>query len=300
MSVREVEEEEGGGYFASISDLMVGILFVFLLVLTVFALNYREVEEVSRAQYEAAIEKARQAEERARLAEDAARRAEEKARGLRILLKEAAAHLRRDIEASTAARDRLLDILEKDLASQGIHVWIDRQAGILRLPGDTLFESYKAELKPGQREKIVALASALARSLPCFTPIQDRGVCDAADLPILETVLIEGHTDRAQILTSRGPFRDNDQLSSERALSVFRSMREAEPRLNSLSNADDSYPLLGFSGFGERRPLPNARGDTPQDYAQNRRIDLRFLLARTGELERLHAQIEKALRDSEQ
>ncbi len=38
-------EEGGEGYFASVSDLMVGILFVFLLMLTVFALNFRDTED---------------------------------------------------------------------------------------------------------------------------------------------------------------------------------------------------------------------------------------------------------------
>ena len=36
------EESDGEGYFASISDLMVGVLFVFLLMLTVLALNFRD------------------------------------------------------------------------------------------------------------------------------------------------------------------------------------------------------------------------------------------------------------------
>ena len=68
-------EEESDSYFASISDLMVGILFVFLLMLTVFALNYREAEhdqEIRRQQFEREAEKARLAEERARLAEEEA------------------------------------------------------------------------------------------------------------------------------------------------------------------------------------------------------------------------------------
>ena len=43
MPVGLDEQEEGGeGYFASISDLMVGILFVFLLMLAVFALAYSD------------------------------------------------------------------------------------------------------------------------------------------------------------------------------------------------------------------------------------------------------------------
>src|SRR5579875_1802198 len=41
----EVSEHAGESYFASISDLMVGILFVFLLMLTIFALNYRDAEQ---------------------------------------------------------------------------------------------------------------------------------------------------------------------------------------------------------------------------------------------------------------
>jgi hypothetical protein len=39
---RLTEEPESEGYFASVSDLMVGVLFVFLLMLTVFALNFRD------------------------------------------------------------------------------------------------------------------------------------------------------------------------------------------------------------------------------------------------------------------
>jgi chemotaxis protein MotB len=62
-------------------------------------------------------------------------------------------------------------------------------------------------------------------------------------------------------------------------------------------NADRTYPLLGVSGFGSRRPLPQAQGDTDAEYALNRRIDLRFLLARSAELQRLHAQIAQALKE---
>jgi chemotaxis protein MotB len=54
------------------------------------------------------------------------------------------------------------------------------------------------------------------------------------------------------------------------------------------------------SGFGDQRPLPQAQGDSETEYALNRRIDLRFLLAGTAELERLRAQIEAALKGGEQ
>lgn len=45
MSARRTEEEVEEGYFASISDLMVGILLIFLLMLTVFALNFADEDK---------------------------------------------------------------------------------------------------------------------------------------------------------------------------------------------------------------------------------------------------------------
>ena len=278
----------GDGYFASISDLMVGILFVFLLMLTVFALNFREAEhdqDVSRARLEAAEAEARQ---------QAAR-----ADRLRKLLEEAAAQLQRDIEASSNARDRLLTALETSLSQRGVRVWVDRQAGILHLPGDLLFGTNSAALGPKQRDSVDIVADALAQTLPCFTPVPGRTRCDPADLPILETVLVEGHTDRRPITGVGSVFRDNDQLSTERALAVFAELRHRQATLDALRNADGSYPLLGFSGFGDRRPLPQAQGDTDTEYTLNRRIDLRFLLARSAELTRLRDQIEKALQEGQ-
>ena len=281
MTLRDHEEGGAEGYFASVSDLMVGILFVFLLMLTVFALNYRVAEhdqEVSRARFD--IEKAR-------------------ADRVRELLEQAAAQLQQDIEASSNARDRLLTTLETTLSQRGIQVWVDRQAGILHLPGDLLFDTLSATLGPRQRDSVGILANALAQILPCFTPITDRTQCELPNLPVLETVLVEGHTDRRPIGVAGTSFRDNDQLSTERALAVFAELRRAQPSLDALRNADGSYPLLGVSGFGDRRPLPQAQGTTEADYGLNRRIDLRFLLARTAELERLRGQLEAALKESE-
>ncbi len=225
------------------------------------------------------------------------KRRKKQADRLRSLLEQAAAQLQQDIEASSKARDRLLTTLETTLSQRGIRVSVDRQAGILHLPGDLLFGTLSATLAPRQRDSVDILADALAQTLPCFTPIADRTHCDPADLPILETVLVEGHTDRRPIGIVGAGFRDNDQLSTERALAVFAELRRVQPGLDALRNADGSYPLLGVSGFGDRRPLPQAQGDTENDYALNRRIDLRFLLARTAELERLRNQIETALKE---
>src|SRR4051812_46760788 len=82
-SIDAAEEGGGEGYFASVSDMMVGILFIFLLLLTVFALNLRDAEQEQKVKYEEylqALESAKVALERAKAAEQLAKEAELKAK----------------------------------------------------------------------------------------------------------------------------------------------------------------------------------------------------------------------------
>ena len=149
--------------------------------------------------------------------------------------------------------------------------------------------------------------------------------CGNAVVPILETVLVEGHTDRqaykntvllsttpaptegtllakpappspARAIVAKDSELRNDRLSTDRALNVFKELRQAQSSLDTLRNSDQQ-PLLGFSGYGQRRPLPDALGSSQADFKKNRRIDLRFVLsARTSdELMQLREQIQQAL-----
>ena len=74
-------------------------------------------------------------------------------------------------------------------------------------------------------------------------------------------IVVEGHTDNVPISTSR--FRDNWQLSTERALSVLKYLL-SERRLNPTR--------FSAAGYGEYSPIvPN---DTPQNRSLNRRVDI--------------------------
>ncbi|WP_262271846.1 OmpA/MotB family protein [Microvirga yunnanensis] len=332
----ETLEEGDEGYFASVSDLMVGILFVFLLMLTVFALNFRDAEDeqkVARDRYEQAVRRAETAEnerklqteraererraaelarEEARLAEDKARVAEDRARReaeiaaqqraenerLRRLLEQAVAQLERDLEARQAARNRLLASLEEALRDRNVRVTLDTRSGILRIAGDLLFETGKWDLKDEARQTVAILANVLGRILPCYAQETAHEGCDPSTAPILEAVLVEGHTDRQPYrnLPADQSQERNDRLSTDRALTVFKELRQFQPTLEALRN-NDQLPLLAFSGYGERRPLADAQGTTEADYLKNRRIDLRFVLSsRTSEeIERLREQIQQML-----
>lgn len=325
MALAELPEEtEGESYFASVSDLMVGILFVFLLMLTVFALNFRDAEHdqlVERARYEQAERSKLAAEEHAK--REAALAEARKVRNdrLRQLLRDAVSRLERDIQERTAARDRLLASLKQSLSDRGIRVSVEPASGILRLSEDLLFNVSESSIPKDKHPRLVVLAEVLSQILPCYAQGGTRDGCDPNTGPILETVLIEGHTDRQGYRRRPAPTNNpgaenagvgdhpqpaffslteseamNDRLSTERALNVFKELREVRPSLVNLVNGD-RLPLLGVSGYGSRRPLPDAQGSNQKDFQKNRRIDLRFVLSsRTSpELTKLRDEIRKML-----
>lgn len=288
------EAEGGDGYFASISDLMVGVLFIFLLMLTVFALNFRDAEDeqmVRLAELEAAQEEARQQKT---LAEREAQRNQT----LSQLLRDAVRQMEADLQRRQRLREQMLETLAETLRGNGVNVVIDPDSGVLRLAGDVLFATGEANYRDEARETVEILADVLAQTLPCFAVSIDSPPCGEDAAPILETMLVEGHTDRQPYrgLSASDSQARNDELSTGRALRVFATLRQRAPALDALRNAD-GLPLIGVSGYGERRPLADAQSDSANDYERNRRIDLRFVLSsRTSdELERLRTRIQQIL-----
>ena len=81
---------------------------------------------------------------------------------------------------------------------------------------------------------------------------------------------IEGHTDNVPIHTAE--FKDNNELSSFRALSVFNYLLE-------VSDLDPA--TLKHSGRGEYVPV--ADNSTPEGRAKNRRIEIKIYNTLSGE-----------------
>lgn len=204
--------------------------------------------------------------------------------------------LDREAESRRRAREALLERLRDRLEDRGVRVEIDAHSGVLRLPERALrFATRSADLSEEARDAVHVVAQVMAEVLPCFAHRGRAGGCSPGDAPILEAVLVEGHTDRRP-LTPGPDLRNNYQLSAGRALTVYRAIVGSQPSLLALRNVEEQ-PLLGVSGYGETRPLPTAQGDTERDYAANRRIDIRFILtARTAdEIDRLRGEIRAVL-----
>ena len=292
MSDSGLSEESGEGYFASVSDLMVGVLFVFLLLMTVFALNYRD----DKTKLADIIARAERAEQQAQLREVEASRLRAQNEALRTRLAQAATALERELRDREEVRASLLQRLATRLEAGGIRFALDQRSGVLRLSDAVPFPTGRSDLAdPAARHTVEVLAKVLTDVLPCFTARPDRSACQPNDAAILETVLVEGHTDSQPYpnMTAQQSQAENDRLSTARALTVFATLRQQQPGLDGLHNPA-GQPLLGVSGYGQRRPLPDASGTGDADLTRNRRIDLRFVLStrNSDELQRLLGEID--------
>ena len=162
---------------------------------------------------------------------------------------------------------------------------IDLQNGILRLPEKVLFRQGDYRLDTQGEAAIEKLATHLADLLPAYACVRVAdGTSKCPTSARLETIFIEGHTDNVPIvgrLATR--IEDNWELSARRAISVYQKLIFVRPDLEVFEtdrsgNGDSvtAEKLLGVSGYADRRPV--ALDDTDSARAENRRIDLRFIM----------------------
>ncbi len=118
---------------------------------------------------------------------------------------------------------------------------------------EVLFEPASADLNDAGKADLAAFARILRQI--------------SADIPSgLNWILrIDGHTDRRGLAPGRTRFRNNWELSQARALSVAEFLIETQ---------NIAPGRLAPTGFGEFQPV--RRGNTAEDYARNRRIELKL------------------------
>jgi flagellar motor protein MotB len=291
-------------YLASVSDLMVGLLFVFIIMLMAFALNYRTAEqrtatvgvELSSALDEAKSSRDAAVAERKRLdieIDDLEAQQQTLQQQLAAVVRQrdALGQMSESLAERDMVRSALLQRVRDLLAERAVDVSIEPENGILRLPEDLLFESGASALREDGERALREVASALARSLPCYSlaPAPTQVDCKLGVRPILEAVLVEGHTDSRPFAAGGG---DNWMLAALRGVNTFKALVRYEPTLDMLRNARGEA-LLGVSSYEARRPV--AHDASAEAQRLNRRIDLRFVVAAPAgeELEQLRRTIQQ-------
>lgn len=144
--------------------------------------------------------------------------------------------------------NKLYGKIKEYVESEGFNAEIEIINGdsqiIIRFKDNVLFDSGKADLKPG--------------AIPILINISEMLTLYLDDVSM---IMIEGHTDNVPIHTSRYP--DNWELSVARALTVLRffiEKRSMDPE------------KLSAIGYGEYHPV--APNDTAENRALNRRVDI--------------------------
>lgn len=297
-------EEES--YFASMTDVFIGLLFIFIIMLMFFATRLQEATEKQKEVNQTLAQATEKQKEVTKKQND----------------------LIEDLTDSESARAELLQNIGSFLQSRGLNVTIIRDEGILRLPEEMLFAKSNWELsaKGVDASKVVkTLADALDQILPCYTsgPRSRTENCPKTKSKI-EAIFVEGHADsdaysprrkpagnpsaatatpapptgvfsmfrhdtgpaapapadsRPSSVLLSAPPKDNLDLSALRATSTFRELMRVKRELSLYLNPTGK-PVLSVSGYGEYRPVTPEPGETPEGFKQrNRRIDLRILMA---------------------
>ncbi|MCV0394851.1 MAG: OmpA family protein [Rhizobiaceae bacterium] len=243
--------EEGENYFVSMTDMMVGVLFIFIIMLMVFALDFRTKTDDQTDALEAA------------------RRAAQK---IEVLSREVQHHITTMDEASEVRRQLLTEIRDQ-LAARNIKVEISPNSDVLRITENAvLFRTGSWTLEGQAKNNVTTIAQVLSgvlRNYVSCTTITGARDCREDDAPVVETVFIEGHTDVT------GPDLDNWRLSTARAAETFQQLSTSAPELRTFLN-HEGQEILSVSGYSSTRPVDAAV--SPEAFAANRRIDLRFVM----------------------
>jgi chemotaxis protein MotB len=246
---------EGENYFVSMTDMMVGMLFIFIIMLMSFALLFRQQTDATRATQSSKIEHANDIEGR-----------------LEELEKRITQQIDR-VRQATLQRQKLLRDIDSQLRRENLIVQVDESNGVLHLTEDTIrFQQNDANLNDRARQNVGKIARVLAHVLPAYVSCakgQPFAACQNQTNAAIETVFIEGHTD------TTGSDEQNWVLSAQRAANTYRELTAVSRELRLIRNRR-SQEILSISGYSSTRPIDPA--NTAAAWEKNRRIDLRFVM----------------------
>ena len=265
MSATDHTEEEGESFFVSMTDIMVGLLFIFLVIIMYFALQAKlDRERIEQYQKTKATEYT---------------------------------SLTRYQQDVSMQRAKILEWISNYLRNEGVNeVQVLADQGVIRLPEGVLFRSGEFTFEPGSSAEIAvkAIARALADVLPCSVlrrtgrSYLDLKACENSKynnklFGYVESVFAEGHTDAIKIqggLRGDPMLTTNLRLSARRSTNTYEAITQSEPSVmnffgpNARALSLQYEPVLASAAYGDTRPA--AANDTEAGRQANRRIDLRI------------------------
>lgn len=262
---RARELEEGESYYVSMTDLMVGVLFIFIIMLAYFALHFRDTTEdlisAKDAQTTALMQVAKDLRSRqADIEVDYKNRIvclkdtyllETGAVGDRRCFAYSAVAPREKADAASqriaAAQALFASSLNGDISRSVPTANVNLSDGSTTFDADRLFGAGTATLTAEGQAAVTELARGLAARLPCMA--YGGAASDCPDSTKMSAVTIVAYAN-INAFTAEG--RAAQTLSLERSVAFHQALIAAQPVLGQLrTQAEGGEPLLRVVSVGQ-------------------------------------------------
>lgn len=275
---RTVDVEEGESYYVSMTDMMVGVIFIFIIMLSYFAFEFRSTTaKLTTAKHPETAALLQTAADLTPKTADI--EIDYKAQVLCVpeaTLSETgqgAAGQRRcfafspptkvSVEAVSIvdAQKLLMQALDSDLRDAKVPIAGDPSSGSLSFRADQLFVHGSATLSPeGQR-----IAGQVARILMGRLPCLGYGVAASADCQSGPKLAVANVVSQTNLDAFSAEGQQAASLALQRAAAFHQALTAAQPSLAALRNAPPeqpgSQPLLRVASVGQSQEGASKAGD---------------------------------------
>ena len=280
---RRSVEEEGESYFVSMTDIMVGVIFIFIIMLSFFALQYRSttasLTQAKDAQTAVLLQVATALERRqADIEVDRAHHVVcvpatvlvggDNGKRCFAYSPDAMA-LPAPAAKAEQSRKALVGFVSADLASAPAQA--SAENGTISFSADQLFEPNSANLSAGGRNIARTLAGSLAARLPCYgygAPAPSS--CTGEKMSVVNVATSASF----DAFTDAG--REAAALALRRSVAFHDALVAERPVLGQLTNAPTTepaaQPLLRVASFGQSQKSAPAAG-------QGQTVSIQFQMA---------------------
>lgn len=248
---------EGQDYWVSYSDLMAGLLLMFILLLVGVLIVSKQVHEA--------------AERELKVREDRMNEAE-----LELAM------LKSDLQQKLGISAEIIQLLRAEFAEKGDYIRVDDATGAIGLGSDVLFAEGSSALTRQGRTTLNEIMPGYFRVLLGNPRIRQH----------VDQIIFEGHTNtnyRAGLDTDAG-YLLNLKLSQERAYEAMEFVIA-----NGIGGEFEVKPRLAAIGYSSSRLRLHSDGKT-EDKEASRRLEIRFRLKDEESLEQIRKMLEKEVR----
>lgn len=283
MRKRKKSEEGGFNVWRSYSDMMAGVLLLFILIMcvTLFQAQKSYNESIKERDDKIALQEQYTAEILAQQSELDEKNSklssqDEQLDKQKKLLAELAAQLKeqqasldektsllatqqKKIDNIIGVKADVIEALQKEFSKNNVSVDIDAQTGALTLNANVLFDYDKSELTDEGKQE-------LADILPIYCKV----LLQKDYKKYLSEIIIDGYTD------TDGDYDYNLELSQKRSLAVAQYLTEIRENFLSSDEISELQNYLTVNGHGSANPVLDSDGNVDKD--ASRRVEVKFRL----------------------